>query len=199
MALTPPKKFIIGQRGWQEQIRQITDEISRDYWNGFVTVSETEIISLEQNLNRKLPSDLRDFLYSFGYGPFTEYGGNTYSPDEMILACPGPIWMQLGSSEWASDEDHRQFYISRGRENPDPRRFTTAAINQLGFSLLDLLQIGTDGSCGYLTVFVGDRSNHFGYCVLHGTEVENQLATFSDGLFSIMSRHWRWRHGIEDD
>jgi hypothetical protein len=199
MALTPPKKFVIGQRGWADQVRRFTDDVSPDYWNDFTAVSDAELASLERSLNRRLPEDFREFLKTFGCGSFTEFGGNIYSPDDMIAACPGPLWMRLGSSDWASEDAHRCYYISRGRENPDPQRFTSAAINQFGFSLLDLLQIGTDGGCGYLQVFVGDRPGPFGYCVLHETEVEDKLPTFSDGLFSIVSRHWRWHHGVEED
>lgn len=199
MALVPPKKFVIGRQAWQERVRQITDEISPNYWNGFTPLPDAEITALEHNLNRALPNDLRDFLKVFGHGSFSKFGGGIYSPDDMITACPGPLWMTLGSSDWASADAHRLFYTSKGRENPDPKRFTSAALSQLGFSLLDILQIGTNGSCGYLQVFVGDRPRPFGYCVLYYKEIEDPLPTFSDGLFNIISGHWRWHYGVEDD
>ncbi|HEX8323071.1 MAG TPA: SMI1/KNR4 family protein [Tepidisphaeraceae bacterium] len=200
MVPAPPEKFAIGHPTWTTAVRRLTDQISTDYWQDFQQVSEAEIVSLEATLNRRLPNDLRQFLMAFGRGSFTEFGGDIYSPDDMIAACPGPMWMLLGSVEWASDEAHRRYYISRGQENPDPARFTAAAMNQLGVPLLDLLQIGTNGSCGYLQVNVGNRAWPFGYCVLQESEeVDDKLPSFSDGLYSILIRHWRWHHGIEDD
>jgi hypothetical protein len=107
MALTPPKKFVIGQRGWADRVRRLTDD-----WHDFTSVSEAEISSLERDIHRELPNDLREFLKVFGYGGFTEFGANIYSPDDIIAACPpGPLWMQLGSANWASEEAHPRYYI----------------------------------------------------------------------------------------
>jgi hypothetical protein len=111
------------------------------------------------------------------------------SPGAPSATCDAQI---VRRGEHARQQD-------RQRQNPDPQRLTPAAVNELGFSLLDLLQIGTDGSSGYLQVFVGERPGPFGYCVLYESEVEDQLPTFSDGLFSIVSRHSRWHHGVEED
>lgn len=199
MAMTPPERFVIGERGWVDRVRKVTDGFCEDYWSDFRALSEAEIAGIEKGVNRRLPGDFREFLRAFGYGQFTEFGGGIYSPAEMVEACHGPLMMQLGSSEWASDDEQRRFYVSRGRENPCPERFTRGAMNSLGFSLLDLLQIGTDGGGGYLQVFVGERAGPFGYCVLNGEEVEDRVGTFSEGLYGIVSRHWRWHYGIEEE
>jgi SMI1 / KNR4 family (SUKH-1) len=196
MPILPPQKFVIGQPKWADAVRRLTGEIGPDYWDDFRPLSSSDIGAIETALNRRLPNDFKQFLLEFGSGKFPdEFGGNVYSPQDILAACHGPLLMQLGSAKWASDEAQRGFYISHGRENPDPKRFTTGVLTQMGFSLLDLLQIGTDGSCGYHQLFVGEDPAPFGYCLLLEDEVSDKLPSFSEALFKILSGHWHLQNG----
>ena len=140
---------------------------------------------LEQVINRRLPEDFRLFLTTFGSGRFPT-GGNVYTPDDMLAACHGPMLMRLGCSEWASDADQRRLYISHGSYNPAPDRFTDTVLNADGFNLLDLLQFGTDGSCGYHQLYVGADPRPFGYCLLHESEIYDRLPSFTAALQNIL-------------
>jgi hypothetical protein len=77
--------------------------------------------------------------------------------------------------------------------------YTEQALNEHGFSAFDLLQIGSDGCCGYRQVFVGDSPRPFGYCLLHETEVYDRLPSFSEGLCAILNTHWQQRFDLLDD
>jgi hypothetical protein len=197
MPTGPHNRFVVGRENWAEQLRQITNDITSTYWSDFRPVSTDELRLLEHDLNRVLPEDFCQFLTTVGVGRFPKpFGGNLYDLTDIRMACHGPLLMQLGSADWATDDAQRRFYISRGRDNPDPTRFTASALSKPGFSLLDVLQIGTDGGCGYHQLYVGTDPRPFGYCLLYDMEVFDKLPSFSEGLFKIVALHWRWHHNV---
>jgi len=196
MAIYPSLTFMIGEQDWIRSVRDFAETISKNYWANFVLIDKPEIDECEKTLNRRLPEDFRLFWLTFGAGEFPEEcGGNIYRPSEVIEACAGPMWMILGSSNWATDQDHFQLYRTRGKFNPAPDKFSSAALTHNGVSLFDLLQIGTDGSCRYHQLHVGEGDKPFGYCLLtpEGT-FENIEPSFSMGLRSMLITHWKSVH-----
>jgi hypothetical protein len=125
-----------------------------ELWARFQRATEHEIAALQTTISRTFPNDFRKFYSRIGYGPWPEsYGGNIYSPDEIIQTLGAPIYFVLGSlfpgKEWASKEQHVQLWLSKGESNPAPTKFSTTALAYHGVNLTDLLQIGTDGCAGY--------------------------------------------------
>jgi hypothetical protein len=183
----------IVQEDWLRAARALTDPFVPDYWDDFRPRSVVEIESCEQSLQRRLPADFRDFLLWVGCGEFPRrLGGDLYCPGEIITNCPGPLWMLLGSTHWADDEQHRRLYVTRGEYNPAPSLFTEERLHHDGHSLFDLLQIGTDGCANYHQLYVGPEPRPFEYCLLmeDGTET-NKHGTFASALFHIVQSHLR--------
>ena len=175
--------FRIGEGNWIDEVRKVTTKLDPSYWSHFRPVAQDEMERLEQEINRSLPQDFRLFWAEFGAGQFpVRFGGNIYTPEEIFLCCHGPLLMKAGSAAWASDEDQRRFYCSRGSFNPNPTKFTSDVLRFEEISLLDLLQIGTDGSCCYHQLFVGQSPKPFGYCLLTDDVIEDKAPSFSDGL-----------------
>jgi hypothetical protein len=165
--------------------------MDRNYWSDFAPVAERDLDTLENRINRRLPSDLRTFLLEFGCGRFPLlFGDCVYSPEELYLGCTGPILMACGAERGMDAEQLCRFYISRGNDNPAPERYTPTQLNRHHVSAFDLLQVGSDGSCGYHQVFVGDDPRPFGYCLLHEAEMYDRLPSFGAGLRKIFNRHW---------
>ncbi|RPI62768.1 MAG: SMI1/KNR4 family protein [Planctomycetaceae bacterium] len=190
----PTLAFTIGQGDWAAEIRRFAVKIDHDYWDGFHPVDEDELHRLEKAINRQLPDDYKLFMRTFGAGNFV-HGGGLSNPDDVIAGCAGPLWMCLDSFSWATEEQHRQFYISRGKINPAPDKYTAAAIVYKGVNLLDLVQIGSDGSCNYHQLCVGTEPRPFGYCLLaDGGYIEDAKPTFTDGLKNILIQHWTWKN-----
>ena len=199
MFMRKPFKFRIGHGDWVDEIRAITDKITPSYWADFRPVSKVEIAGVEREVSRVLPEDFRLFWRTFGCGKFPEtFGGDICTPDDVCMACHGPLLMKLGSADWASEDDQRRFYRTRGGFNPAPNKFTASVLSFEDVNLLDLLQIGTDGSCCYHQLFVGSAPGPFGYCLLTADVIEDRAASFSDGLRMILARHWREHYELDD-
>jgi hypothetical protein len=176
---------------WIDAVKSWGEQLHQDYWSHFKPVRESEIRACEDQLKRTFPPDFRAFLVNVGSGPFPErFGGAIYSPAEIWEGCPGPLWMLLGSTDWASPEEHRRLYATRGAFNPAPDRFTKETLNYQGVSLFDLLQIGSNGSCCYHQLCLGSAAGNFGYCLLtpEGT-IEDKEPSFTDGLRRIIVGH----------
>jgi hypothetical protein len=189
-----PFTFTIGQASWAEQIRYYTTELNPDYWARFRPLSAEEIAGIERSVARRLPEDFKEFLRVFGCGDFPDpYGGDIYSPEDFVQSCYGHLLMALGSSQWATDEEHRRLYLTRGAFNPAPEKFTEAALLFENVNLLDLLQFGTNGSCCYHQLYVGEQMGPVGYFLLTPEEtMEDEAPSFSEGLKLILTNHWRW-------
>lgn len=180
----------IGRSGWEERVNKITCELHPDFWNGFRPVPHEEICSVEKTLNRKLPQDFIKFLEVFGAGNFPdEFGGDIYSPQEIIDGCAGPLLMLLGSDSWASADEQRKFYTSRGVLNPNPSRFVNDVTVYNGIDLLDLIQMGTDGMCCYYQVSCIDSRCPIKFAkITPEATFEEVCPSFSAGLDTILSR-----------
>lgn len=189
-----PFKFKIGKGTWVEEIRYYTAELNPDYWAGFRALNSVEIGRIERDTGRNLPEDFKEFLRVFGCGRFPEpYGGDIYSPEEFIHGSHGHLFMILGSSKWASDEEQRRLYVTRGAYNPNPTKYTSEALLFEGVDLLDLLQIGTNGLAGYYQIYVGQKPGRLGYCLLTPEpSLEDEAPSFSEGLKKILTHHWLW-------
>lgn len=189
-----PFKFIIGRSSWVEEIRFYTTELNLNYWSRFRPLSLEEIADIERSAARRLPDDFKEFLGIFGCGNFPEpFGGNIYTPDDFVHGCHGHLFMILGSSKWASDEQQRGFYRSHGALNPAPEKYTQDALMFGNVNLLDLLQFGTNGGCCYHQLFVGQHKSPLGYCLLTPEKtMEDESPSFSEGLKLILKNHWNW-------
>lgn len=180
----------IGQPDWHRAVRSYTDQFDRHFWDNFTPANPAELRDCEASINRTLPPDFREFMLHFGHGRFPRNGTLFCAPEDIAAVTPGPLWMLLGSTDWASDDDHRRFYATRGQFNPAPDKFTPQALAFEGTSLLDLLQVGADGSCCYHQLHVGDAPRKpFGYCLLtpEGT-AEDKLPSFSTALGVMLTR-----------
>lgn len=195
-----PRMVRVGEAGWVERLRGEAEGFDAGYFEDFRPVSAARLDEVEREIRRELPRDYRLFMETFGWGTFRA-GGGLYSPEDIVAACHGPVVMHTG---WGMDHDEemlRQFYITRGGNEPRPAEVQVAALPDLGFSLLDLVQIGTDGNCGYLQLHVGDakKTGGLGFCLLHESEVYDRAASFSHGLHIMLTRHWCWANDILED
>lgn len=153
-----PFRFTVGQGAWAEEIRYYTTEINLDYWADFRPVTNEDIKEIERTVNRRLPEDFNEFLRVFGHGRFpAPFHGNIYAPQDFASIGHGQLPLILGSSKWASEEDHHRFYATHGAFNPAPKKFTNEALLFEGVNLLDLLQIGGNGLCCYHHIYVGGK------------------------------------------
>lgn len=159
----------IGSPNWVEGLREVTNPLGSDFWSGFCRVGEAELDELERQIRRKLPDEFREFYRSIGYGSFP-FGGGFYSPSDIVACLGAPIYFILGSRtpgrEWATEEDHRRLWLTRGAMNPTPERFTNTALTFEGAKLYDLLQFGSNGCCCYHQLYVGPEPASFRYCLL---------------------------------
>lgn len=193
--------FLIGKDGWPLKIRSLTDQFDKHYWDNFRPCNTDEIIECEHRIKRKFPFDFREFLLRVGAGHFGEQKGNgvIYTPEAIVLACSGPLRAVLGSSKWATREEHLRFYASRGAYNPCPTKFTEEALVHDGVNLLDLVQIGSDGGGNYHQLNVAEPTRPFSYCLLaDGSSIEDRLPCFSDGLKLFLTREWQSSMGLDN-
>ena len=180
----------IGAPNWVNELRQATTSLGDGFWSRFVPVSNVELQKLEGQVDRKLPDDFKEFYKSIGCGSF-EPGVCFYSPDDIVSSIGAPIYYVLGSlfpgQEWATADQHRQLWLSRGANNPALEKFTDEALTLGGVKLYDLLQFGIDGSCCYYQLYVGPDPAPFRYCLLtdSGT-IEEETFSFSDVLEGIL-------------
>lgn len=184
-------KLIIGSENWPQDLRKWADSVERELWRDFIPVPPDEIELLGKSLGRVLPGDFRAFLSIVGSGNFpVRFGGGIFSPTEILEGCAGPLVMLLGSSRWASDEDNRRFYITRGEFNPDPERLVSSVTKYDNIDILDLVQIGYDGmSCYYQLVCPITTRPQFGFCRITPDGVfDDRAESFSRGLTRMLLR-----------
>src|SRR6185436_1526777 len=132
---------------------------------------------------------------SIGYGEFrdhTGYIGSIFSPSDIIRGIPNPIFFITGSmtpgKEWAPLEKQTELWLSRGRNNPDPKQFSEDVLTLDGVKLYDLLQFGNDGLCCYHQLYVGPEPAPLRYCLLTDShEIEDRAASFSEALEKIIA------------
>jgi hypothetical protein len=185
-------KIEVGSDNWKEKLFIATRELGEDFWNRFKPVDYKELETLENQINRKLPVDFKEFYQTIGYG-FFEPGNGFYSPRDIIECLGAPIYFIRGSlmvgSEWGTEEEHRKLWKSRGIENPNPKKFTKEMLELDGIKLYDLLQFGADGNCCYHQLYVGSDSVPFRYCLLtdSGT-IENKAPSFSIALEKMIEQ-----------
>ena len=181
---------IIGISGWEARLEAATSNFGASFWTRFTPVSAAEVASLEATLNRTLPADFRCFLAMIGAGDFPdEFGGGIFDPGEIIEGCAGPLLMHLGSGPWATDEEHRAFYVSRGANNPNPAKFVSGVTDFRGIDLLDLVQMGYDGMSCYYQLFCEGAASGTGFCRITPEQtLEDKCRSFSGGLWMILSR-----------
>jgi hypothetical protein len=193
-------QFEIGSGDWVKEVQSFTDQFDPEFWDEFSLCSEDEIEACERQINRKFPDDYREFLLRIGAGRYS-IGGGIYTLEDIVLACPGPFYTLLGSSEWATNEEQRRFYISRGAYNPRPELFTDEALTIDGVNLFDLLQVGSDGQCCYHLLNLAPSPRPFGYSLLDCScqTLENRLPSFTDYLKHLLTQAWVWAMGLEEE
>lgn len=186
-------KIQIGAPNWIEDLKEITHPLGSNLWSAFTQVGKAELDELERQIHRKLPDEFQEFYRSIGYGSFP-FGGGFYSPSD-ILACLGaPVYFLLGSltpgREWATEEDHRRLWLTRGAMNSAPDKFTDVALTFAGIKLYDLLQFGSDGYCCYHQLYVGPEPAPFRYCLLTDSlTMEDESPSLSRALERMVSFH----------
>lgn len=183
----------IGSKNWVQQLKEATAPIGRDFWSGFTRATEDELARLESVIGRKLPAEFLEFYRSIGYGQFS-LGGGFDSPDDILMDLGAPIYFLLGSlspsEEWATQEQHKQLWLSRGEANPDPERFSDSALLIEGVYLYDLLQFGSNGCCCYHQIYVGPEPAPLRYCLLtDGQTMEDKAAGLSEALGTIIASY----------
>jgi hypothetical protein len=172
---------------WVEELREGE---KAQLWAKFTPATSRDIAVIEQSIRRPLPKDFRRFYHSIGYGAWPDpYGGGIYLPSHIIQAIGVPIYFALGSlmpgNEWASQDEHRELWLTQGDTNPDPTRFTRAALEFHGMSLPDLLEIGSDGSGGYQVLNLAETSPIKYLIMYDGTEMELGAGSFREGIRAI--------------
>lgn len=192
-------RFKIGQDNWLREVRSLTEKFDRHFWDGFSPCTDGEIAICEQEIKRQLPADLREFLLRIGAGEFVTTEGYIYTPEEIVLASPGPLIHVLGRPNMVSDEDLRLFHASRGSHNPSPGHFTRETPIHDCQNLFDFVQVGSNGQCCYHLLNVAPSAQSFGYCLLEadGAFVD-RLPSFSEALRHILILAWRDSQGLDD-
>jgi hypothetical protein len=183
----------IGTHNWVKNLKELTKSRDPDFWVGFTPATEQQMQAAESVLKRKFDPEFREFYRAVGYGTFPGYGGSFFcSPDEFDFGAGPAIYFITGSltpgDEWATREQHTALWISRGRENPNPARFTEEVMTLDGVKLYDLLQFGANGCCCYHQLYMGPEPAPLRYCLLteSGT-MEDRSQTFSEGLEKIIA------------
>jgi hypothetical protein len=196
----------IGTTNWVRELKAKTQALGPDFWAHFMPASEADLRQIETRTGRKLDPEFREFYRTIGYGDFrdkTGYIGNIYSPEEVLQCIPNPIFFITGSmtpgEEWASLHEQVDLWLSRGRSNPDPKRFTDDILTLDDVRLYDLLQIGINGGCCYHQLYVGPEPAPLRYCLLTDSqEIEDRAMTFSEGLEKIVQRYLAWEEQDEN-
>src|SRR5262245_23660965 len=121
----------IGAKDWVRDLMLKTEPLGWQFWSSLTPATESELQRIETGIQRKLDAEFREFYRTIGYGPFEDrngYTGDIYSPDEILECIPNPVCFITGSTtpgaEWATQSEHIRLWLSRGRENSNPHRFT---------------------------------------------------------------------------
>lgn len=182
--------FQIGSPNWVQELKEATKPLGDDFWSDFRQVDETALDELERQIHRKLPDEFREFYRSIGYGRFP-LGGGFFSPNDVVACLGAPIYFILGSltpgKEWATAEEHKQLWRTRGATNPAPDKLTSTALIFEGVRLYDLLQFGSDGCCCYHQLYVGPEPAPFRYCLLTDSQtMEGKCVSLSLAMERIV-------------
>ena len=188
----------IGSHDWHEALLERSKSLGGEFWADFRPVTTPEIDSIEIQIGRQLDSEFKAFYEAIGYGSFPG-GGNIYSPQDILACVPNPIFFVCGSlfssEAWATEEEHRKMWMTRGRFNPAPERFTSDALQLHGIFLYDLLQFGSDGACCYHQLYVGPEPAPIRYCLLTPEgNAEDLLPSFSAASEGIIRRVEDWKN-----
>ena len=110
----------------------------------------------------------------------------------ILVASFLAIYFITGSlmpgEEWATEEQHKALWLSRGRDNPNPARFTEEVMTLDGVKLYDLLQFGADGCASYRQLYMGPEPAPLRYCLLTDSQtMEDRCQTFSEALEKIIA------------
>jgi hypothetical protein len=159
-------------------------------WAGFTAASPDDLLEIEHLIRRTLPEDFREFYRRVGYGQWPRaYGGGIWPPKDIIAMVGAPIYFVAGSltqgEEWATEVEHRELWLTHGESNPDPRRFTESALHFHGMSLLDLLEIGSDGCAGYQMLNLSNSSEIRYLVVYESTGIDFPSGSFREGILAI--------------
>ena len=182
----------IGATNWVRDLKQMTEPLGRDYWADFRPASEEQLRAVEQQLGRELDPEFREFYRTVGWGRFPEYRGGFNEPDELLLGTGPSIYFITGSlspgAPWATEEQHTRLWLTRGRDNPAPQKFSEEVMTLDGVKLYDLLQFGSNGCCCYHQLYVGPEPAPLRYCLLTDSQtMEDRAASFSEGLEKIIA------------
>lgn len=154
-------------------------------WEHFRPVTDTELGELESTIARKLPEDYLEFMRKIGCGSISR-GGDIYSPEQVNHSVGVPIYFTAGSmmhgKEWATAAEHREFWLSGGKKNPNPEMFTNEVLRFHDMSLLNLLQIGSDGSAGYQMLNLDEASSTKYLLITGGTNILFAGESFRVGI-----------------
>jgi hypothetical protein len=177
-------------------IKELEAGVKASLWATFTAASPQDLLEIEKSIRRPLPEDFRVFYQRIGYGQWPNpYGGGVYSPKDIIATIGAPIYFALGSlmpgEEWATAAQHRELWLTQGKVNPDPHRFTERALGFHGMSLLDLLQIGTDGSAGYQMLNLSNSSRIRYLVAYESTEIDLASDSFREGVRAITDQFIR--------
>ena len=96
--------------------------------------------------------------------------------------------------EWATASQHRDLWLTKGMKNPNPKKFTDSIFNFHGMSLLNFLQIGSDGMAGYQMLNL-DESSPTQYLVIsESSQISFASSSFQEGIIKLTD----W-YSIEDE
>jgi len=171
-------------------IDELEAGVKATLWASFTAATPQDLVEIENSIRRPLPEDFSIFYQRIGYGRWPHpYGGGIYSPEDIIATIGAPIYFALGSlmpeKEWATAAQYRELWLTQGKTNPDRQRFTDRALGFHGMSLLDLLQIGTDGSAGYQMLNLSNSSRIKYLVVYESTEIDLVSDSFREGIRAI--------------
>ena len=183
--------FRIGANNWVRELQELTEPLGSNFWSNFRPASEPQMRNAEEQLGRKLDSEFCEFYCTIGFGSFPEFWGEFVPPEEFIQGAGSAIYFMTGSltpgQEWATPEQHTRLWLSGGRENPNPKRFTEESLMLNGVMLYDLLPFGSNGCCCYHQLYVGPEPAPLRYCLLTDSqEMEDRATSFSAGLEKII-------------
>lgn len=167
--------IIIGSDDWAKNLRLADNDRPTPLFTALRPWSPQEVAETQRALNRVLPDDMVLFLLEFGSGEFGRTGWSLYHSDELIEACIGPLFVLSDLASNMSDEALHRLYVSRERQGTPLARCTKHGVN-----VLDLIQFGSDGGCGYQVVDPGSSERPARYFELYSTTLTPAAGSFSE-------------------
>lgn len=173
---------------WILRLRSLTNMIP-EFWSQCTPWSRQQVDWCSSQINRAIPNELVDFWTNIGSG-LLPTGDYFDTPNSVVAGCIGPLWMSIGSSGLVSDADHMRLYVTHGEENAARNIFNPDSLRWEQVCLLDLLQIGSDGSGGYHLRYVGDNTPPSVYFLMTGPgSAETRAASLAEGLSRSISEY----------